>query len=778
MTNHNKSSEQQTNALQALAESEERFRNLVEASPDAIFVHQEERIAFANASTLILLLAREPEQLLGKSIAEIVHPDFLPAVRQRIQRCLVTGVAACPMEQPLTRLDGSLVEIEAVAIPCMWNGAPAVEVVARDITERKRAERTALEWQKRLELAEKAALRIGLWEWYIREDKLIWSDETCRQFGYTRKNLTGTGDDFRSRLHPEDRPGIEAAVQAVLDGGSTYEVQFRVIRPDGSTCWLDARGTLVRDEPTRMIGISIDITKLKQAQESLAESEEKYRLLLNSTAEGIYGLDMNGRCTFCNPAAAHWFGYRDPEDLLEKNVHREHHHTRPDGTPYPECECKIFQAFREGKGTHVDDELFFRVDGTSFPCDYWSYPVRRGHELVGAVVTLLDITDRRLAEDRLRWSEANYRSIVETAPYGIYHSTLDGRFLMANPALVAMLGYNSESELLSLRMTCDLYLVPEERARFITHVLETGHAEQVEIEWKHKDGRTITVRNTAIPVRNNSGEVEAFLGFAENLTERKTLEKQFSQAQKMEAVGQLASGVAHDFNNVLMIVSSYAELIQLGANNGRIKHYADLIHQAALNAASVNQQLLAFSRMQVVAPEVLDLNRMVKSLGEILPKILGKEIEFQPAFDATLERVKVDRGQMEQIIMNLAVNARDAMPQGGCLVIETKNVDVDAVYAEGHFPMVPGAYVMLSVADTGIGMDAETKLHIFEPFFTTKERGKGTGLGLAAVLGIVKQSGGFVWVNSVPGAGTVFQVYLPPVRSSARLPELDVCGSL
>ena len=232
-----------------------------------------------------------------------------------------------------------------------------------------------------------------------------------------------------------------------------------MIRPDGSTCWLDARGTLVRDEPTRMIGISIDITHLKQAEESLAESEEKYRLLLNSTAEGIYGLDMEGRCTFCNPAAARWFGYRHPEDLLGKNVHREHHHTRPDGTPYPECECKIFQAFREGKGTHVDDELFFRVDGSSFPCEYRSDPVRRGNELVGAVVTLLDITDRRLAEDRLRWSEANYRSIVETAPYGIYRSTLDGRFLMANPALVAMLGYNSESELLSLRMTCDLYLV-------------------------------------------------------------------------------------------------------------------------------------------------------------------------------------------------------------------------------------------------------------------------------------------------------------------------------
>ncbi len=772
MTNHNTSTEQQTNALQALAECEERYRNLVEASPDAIFVHQEERIAFANASTLILLLAREPEDLLGKSITKIIHPDFLAAFRQQNQLCLRTGIAAYPMEQLLTRLDGSLVEIEAVAIPCMWNGAPAVEVVARDITERKRAERTALEWQKRLELAEKAALRIGLWEWYIREDKLICSDETCRQFGYTRNNLTGTGDDFRSRLHPEDRPGIEAAVQAVLDGGLTYEEQFRVIRPDGSTCWLDARGTLVRDEPTRMIGISIDITHLKQAEESLAESEEKYRLLLNSTAEGIYGLDMEGRCTFCNPAAARWFGYRHPEDLLGKNVHREHHHTRPDGTPYPECECKIFQAFREGKGTHVDDELFFRVDGSSFPCEYRSYPVRRGNELVGAVVTLLDITDRRLAEDRLRWSEANYRSIVETAPYGIYRSTLDGRFLMANPALVAMLGYNSESELLSLRMTCDLYLVPEERARFITHVLETGHAEQVEIEWKHKDGRTITVRNTAIPVRDNSGEVEAFLGFAENVTERKTLEKQFSQAQKMEAVGRLAGGVAHDFNNVLMIVSTYAELIlQHGVNDEAIKRYADQIHQAALKAASIPKQLLAFSRQQELKPEVLDINSIVKSLGEILPKLLGKGIEFITAFDATLDRVKVDRGQMEQIIMNLAVNARDAMPKGGRFVIETKNVEVDAVYAEGHLPMVPGGYVMLSVADTGIGMDAKTKSHIFEPFFTTKERDKGTGLGLAAVYGIVKQSGGFVWVNSEPGGGTMFHVYLPPVRPSAQPAE-------
>jgi two-component system cell cycle sensor histidine kinase/response regulator CckA len=621
--------EERNRALRELAESEARFRNLVDASPDAIFVSLEGKVSFANPATLTLLGARTPEEIKGRSISELVHPDDLTKIKELISTVFERGEASAPVEHTLIRMDGSPVVVEGIAIPIRWQGSLALEVVIRDITERKRAEQTVLEWQKRLEMAAKAALPIGFWEWDLTTDTRVWSGEVYRQLGYPRDNFSGKGKEFLYRVHPEDRPQVEAAVQAVVSGLSrTYEVQVRAIRPDGTTCWIDSRGVVVHEGAPRVIGIAIDVTKLRR-------------------------------------------------------------------------------------------------------------------------------------------SEASYRSIVERAPYGIYRASSAGRFLMANPALVKMLGYDSESEVLSLDIAHDVYCNFEDRAQLVSRVIEAGEVKDAEYEWKRKDGCTITIRISVILVRKDSGDLGVFQGVVQDITERKILARQFRQAQKMEAVGRLAGGVAHDFNNLLMIFGSYAELIkQRKVDDDKVNRYADQLSKAATRGAAITRQLLAFSRQQVLEPQVLDLNNVVVELGKVLPRLLGEDVAVVTTLEPMLHPVKLDPGQLEQIIMNLAINARDAMPKGGRFEIKTRNVEANASYVAEHRPMDPGAYVRLTVIDTGMGMDAETQARIFEPFFTTKERGKGTGLGLAMVYGTVKQSGGFIWISSGVGQGTRFDIFFPPVREA------------
>jgi PAS domain S-box-containing protein len=402
-------------SLEALAESEQRSRTLVEALPDAILVHSEDKIVFVNPFCVRLLGAAGPEQLLGKDINEIVNPDDLPAIRNRIQDCYASGTASPPMESVLIACDGSSVEVEAVAIPICWNGAPAIEVVARDIRDRKRAERAVQDWQERLVLAQKAGLRIGLWDWDVVANTVIWSDETYRQFGYTRDTFSGRVEDAVTRIHLEDRPRVEDAIRKVIASGGEYAQQYRLVWPNGTTCWVDAHGVMVRNGSTHMLGIGVDITDLKKTEQSLQESEEKYLLLLNSTAEAIYGLDLEGDCTFCNPACLRLLGYRAPKDLLGTNMHELIHHTRADGTPYPKQDCEIYVAVREGRASHVIDEVLWRADRTSFTAEYWSYPMYKTGELVGAVVTFLDVTEQRRAEEQLRHSQADLARVTRVA---------------------------------------------------------------------------------------------------------------------------------------------------------------------------------------------------------------------------------------------------------------------------------------------------------------------------------------------------------------------------
>ena len=372
--------------------------------------------------------------------------------------------------------------------------------------------------------------------------------------------------------------------------------------------------------------------------------------------------------------------------------------------------------------------------------------------------------DRKRNEESLRRSEVRYRSLVQTAVYGIYRASLDGRFLDVNPALIGMLGYSSAPEVLALDPQKNVFVEPREHARLIDEFRRTGSTDGFEARWRRKDGATITVRISGRAVARGDEPSDVLEAIAEDITERRILEDQFRQAQKMEAVGRLAGGIAHDFNNLLMVIGGYTEVLldQLPPADS-LHAKAEAIRQASERASTLTRQLLAFSRKQHLELKVIDVNAIVADMERLLRPLIGEDIELRTTLAPTVGCTRADAGQLEQVIMNLVVNAKDAMPNGGKISIHTASATLDDSHSPENIFIKPGPYIRISVSDTGEGMDRETEARIFEPFFTTKEKGKGTGLGLSTVYGIIKQSGGYVFVQSELGRGTTFTIYFPRV---------------
>jgi PAS domain S-box-containing protein len=372
----------------------------------------------------------------------------------------------------------------------------------------------------------------------------------------------------------------------------------------------------------------------------------------------------------------------------------------------------------------------------------------------------------RSAQEGLRRSESNFRSLVTNSPYGICRCNPDGVLMDANPAFVHMLGYESATELKG-RHLGSLHRSSQEWFQLADCFASRKDFTGLVAEFTRKDETATVLRLSGRAIRDK--EDTSFELFAEDVTENRALEQQLRQSQKMEAVGRLAGGIAHDFNNLLMVISGYCEfLLDRIGPDPVLRTPAQEISKAAERASSLTRQLLAFSRKQMLAPKVLDLNAVVTENLKMLTRLIGEDIDLVMVPGPELGAVKADPGQVEQVIMNLAVNARDAMPRGGSLQIETSNVTLDENHARLYGGVKAGEYVMLAISDTGSGMDAETQSHIFEPFFSTKGT-KGTGLGLSTVYGIVKQSGGYIWVHSEPGHGTTFKVYLPRIVESGEL---------
>jgi PAS domain S-box-containing protein len=488
----------------------------------------------------------------------------------------------------------------------------------------------------------------------------------------------------------------------------------------------------------------------------LVEREELFHLISENAADMIAVVDMEGKRIYNSLSYQKALGY-SPEELQASSSFEQIH---------PDDRERVKKAAAEARRSGMGKTLEYRLrhkNGTWLVLESTSSVIRNAKgEPEKLVIVNRDITERKRTEEALRRSESGFRSVVEDAPYGIYRTSLTGQFLQVNPALQRMLGYESTEELLRRDLQNHIFRHAGEYQRLTEHLDSTEEIKDLEMEWKRQDGTPITVRCSGRRINDENGVPAYFEVFAEDVTEKRVLEKQLRMAQKMEAIGRLSGGIAHDFNNLLGVIIGYSGVLkkQLGPGSPLCEHALE-IEKAGQRASSLTKQLLAFSRQQVLTPAVLNLNSLATDMEKMLPRLLGEDVEVSLALDPELGNVKADQSQIEQVIMNLAVNARDAMPTGGKLKIRTSNVQLDQAYTWNHPGSKVGDYVLLAVTDTGTGMDAATLTHIFEPFFTTKERGKGTGLGLATVYGVVKQSNGYIWVDSAPGRGTSFEIYLP-----------------
>jgi two-component system cell cycle sensor histidine kinase/response regulator CckA len=496
--------------------------------------------------------------------------------------------------------------------------------------------------------------------------------------------------------------------------------------------------------------------QIHRIRRELIEREELFHLISENAADMIAVVDLEGRRIFNSLSYQKILGY-STEELQSSSGFEQIH---------PEDRELVKNATKEARQTGAGKILEYRFrhkNGNWMVLESVASVIRNDKgEPEKLVIVNRDITGRKKTQEALSRSEASFRSLVEGAPHGIYRASMTGQFLEVNPALQRMLGYESTQELFKADLATQVFRHPADYQRMNEFLTESKEMKDIELEWKRQGGEPIVVRCSGHLVDAKDGGPGYFEVFAEDVTERRTLERQLRMAQKMEAIGRLSGGIAHDFNNLLGVIIGYSGVLKKSLDKSQPTYeFATEIEKAGQRAASLTRQLLAFSRQQVLTPSVLSLNSLVSDMEKMLPRLLGEDINVSLSLDPDLGNVKADQSQIEQVIMNLAVNARDAMPSGGKLHIQTANIEMDHAFMRDHPGSKTGSYVMLAIADSGTGMSAETIAHIFEPFFTTKGVGEGTGLGLATVYGVVKQSNGYIWVDSALDKGSTFQIYLP-----------------
>ena len=497
------------------------------------------------------------------------------------------------------------------------------------------------------------------------------------------------------------------------------------------------------------------VIEYKRSEAALHASESRYRTLFERNMAGVFRSTLDGKILDCNQALAQILGYTR-EELLNLPAHTLY----PGGKAQRDQRIAKYRQLRQSGSFEMcyrrkDSGLVWVLQNISFTED------EHGNETSEA--TVLDITARKLAEQEISDWKNRYDTAVLASGQIIYDWDPASTLVTFGGAFREVLGY-SPSDFAGPGQNWRALLHPDDRERYlkiVQHTLESKEPVDFEYRVRRKDGTYRTVREQARVVLDASGAVRRLVGFITDVTEHRMLEQQLRQAMKMEAVGRLAGGIAHDFNNLLTVITGYSEFQSDHTEPTDPLHVqAEQIKLAAGRAASLTRQLLAFSRQQVLQPQTLNLNSIVANLDNMLRRLIGEHIEVQTVLADDLGSVTVDPGQLEQVLMNLVLNSRDAMPQGGKLTIETANVELDESYAVEHREVTPGRYVRLAVTDTGTGMDREVRARIFEPFFTTKQIGEGTGLGLSTVYGIVKQSGGHIEVYSELGQGTTFKIYL------------------
>ena len=591
----------------------------------------------------------------------------------------------------------------------------------------------------------------------------------ARMIGCSVPDLCGR--HYAEITHPEDVHLDQLESEKLLNGEcASYRVEKRYRRLDGRTVWGELTVTTIPGlNHEYVLGMVVDITERKRAEEALRFKSQELKEAQRLARVGSALRDLRTDSIVWSDELYRIFGL-DPElppptwaelqDFFTESSRKKLAAAK--NTLFAEnrdFELELEVVRRDGVGRWITYHAEVEFDATGKPAWYRT--------------TVQDITERWKASKALRESEEQYRGIVDTMTEGVWIIDQDDRTSFVNQQMASMLGYRVE-EMLGRNL---LDFKDEEARPIARQKLERrrrGITEQYDSTVQTKDGRTLRVLINTRPLIDGKGTYIGSLGIITDITERMQLEERLRQADKMEAIGRLAGGVAHDFNNLLTVINGYSDLLRrrVGADE-EVGEYLTQIRTAGLDAQELTSRLLAFSRHQIRSVAPLNLREVIEDTEKMLRRLISEDIEFRTVFDAQLGCVRADRIELTQILLNLAVNARDAMPTGGTLSFEARNVEVDPAFARNHPECQPGAFVLLSVTDTGVGMDATVKQHLFEPFFTTKPVGEGTGLGLATVYGIVSQCGGWIQVDSKKSRGTAFRIYLPRVDDSVREEKIE-----
>jgi two-component system cell cycle sensor histidine kinase/response regulator CckA len=732
---------------------------------DALLVLDREGIVRVANRAACRLLGFSEGSLVGESITVI--QNFFP--REKIESVLETGsLRNYKVSYPVPDNGVLMLEISASVIRDRAGYPVAVVCLARDITERRQAEEAIKASEERFRSVAQSA-NDAIVSADSRGDIISWNRGAQTMFGYREEEILGRP---LTVLMPERyRAGHRKGLERMRTTGEAHvigkTVELHGLRKDGTEFPLElSLATWKTGHENFYSGIIRDITERKRAEEALKESNEFNQQIIASAKQGIIVYDRELKYVLWNPFMEEMVGL-SADQVLGKHCLELFPFLRDQGV-YALLERALEGEYATAPNINYSIPLTGRTGWVSG--QYGPFRNATG-EIIGVIGILSDITEQKRGEEALRQSEEQFRLLVATVKdYAIIMLDPAGHVVSWNEGAERIKGYRAD-EIMGQHFS---RFLPREDieagkpALALKIAVEQGTYE--ETGWRvRKDGTRFWANVVITAIRDQAETLRGFSKVTRDITERKHLEEQLRQSQKMEAIGSLAGGIAHDFNNLLMVITGYSQLLldrldQGDPLRGDIKE----IKQAGERAAGLTQQLLTFSRRQMLTLEVLDLNAIVTGMGNMLRRLIGENIHLVLRPEQALGMVKADRGQIEQVIMNLVVNARDAMSRGGQLTIETANVEMNETQASRHGNLKAGAYVMLAVTDTGCGMDVDTQARIFEPFFTTKEQGKGTGLGLSTVYGIINQSKGSIEVESEPGKGSTFTIYLSRIKSEVK----------
>ncbi len=572
---------------------------------------------------------------------------------------------------------------------------------------------------------------------------------------------------------PDSRSKAKILLNRWKREGSLRNEELQVLTREGEIRDVLLNVEMILDQEGKLqhsISVHLDITERKQTEQALRSEEERSRMYLDMAGVILLALDKEGKVVLANPKACSVLGGEEGEiigkDWFESFI-PEHERREV---------WRVFQQLMSGTvepAEYVENQVLTLGDNLRWVAWHNTLIKSGAGGILGTFSSGEDITERRQTEQALRESEERFRELTDTLPQVVFEADTRGTITYANRRAFELFGYGEEELQQGLNTLEMIAAQDHDRAKAnIGRVLKGDKPESTEYMARRKDGGTFPVMIYSTRIVRDGGAV-GMRGIIVDLSEHKAAEKalkeseeRLRQSQKMEAIGRLAGGIAHDFNNLLTTILGYSEmLLSEGTATKEALESVREISKSAQRAASLTQQLLAYSRKQVLRPEELDINEVVKNVTKMLRRLIHENIQLNTVLDPKIGCVKADPAQLEQVIINLAINARDSMPGGGNLTIETQNLVLDESYCKLRPEVVPGEYVMLAVTDTGCGIDEKIQKQIFEPFFTTKEPGKGTGLGLATVFGTVKQSNGYVYVYSEPELGSTFKIYLPVIQT-------------